>query len=173
MLASSPTPNFGTIYEAYNAGNYSQRLSPADCINANGLNIVSGRRNILAITEPVVRSTRMSPSCGFAPSANDTSSYHIVRVSQPLWNGSSVLAFENHGNNLDLRWLCWGYDDFVHMGPNSASCDRRKAQSLLVENGTWYLRPFDTSASDLPGQQQAYPVKYCLSEDKVPEKCQL
>ena len=115
----------------------------------------------------------MSPSCAFAPSANGISSYDFAAVSQPLWNGSSVLAFENHGTNLDLGWLCWGYDDSVNIDRTDASCDRRKAQSLLVANGTWYLRPFDTSTPDQFSQSQAYPIKYCLSEDKVPEKCQL
>ena len=115
----------------------------------------------------------MSPSCGFNPIVGTNSSNTHAILPQPLWNGSSVLAFENHGDNLDLKWLCWGYDEFIDTGYPYISCDRQKAHSFLSENGTWYLRPMDTTSPDWYTQQQAYPIKYCLSEDKVPERCQL
>ena len=165
----SGTSAFASIYNSYKAGNYSQRLNASDCIDAYAVAFVSERRNLLAITKPVAGSTRMSPSCAFDdPQQNES-------YVEPLWNGSSVLAFESHSDNRDLTWLCFGYDAYV-LPDYRPDCDRTKAQSLLAENGTWYLRPHDIGLSpDGTGESaiESYPVEYCLSEVKIPQRCTL
>ena len=167
---NSGTSAFASIYDSYKAGNYSQRLNASDCIDAYAVTFVSQRRNLLAITQPVAGSTRMSPSCAFSDHQQNES------YVQPRWNGSSVLAFENQLDNSVMNWLCNGYDAYVSFKLFQPACDRAKAQSLLAENGTWYLRPLDIglfSHGTSISAMESYPVEYCLSEDKIPQRCTL
>ena len=167
---NSGTSAFASIYDSYKAGNYGQRLNASDCIDTYAVRFVSERRNLLAITKPVAGFTRMSPSCAFSDHQQNES------YVEPLWNGSSVLAFENHLDNSVMDWLCFGYDAYVSPKYFRPACDRAKAQSLLAESGTWYLRPIDIGLSSNGTDESAmesYPVEYCLSEDKIPQRCTL
>lgn len=164
--ATTMSTVFPSIYTSYKSGQYSARLKPSECINAYASSYVTRRRNVLAVTSPVAGTTRMMTGCIF----DGLDEYENGVLYGALWNGSSVLAYDHE---VDPSWLCWGYDSWWDKNDfrnDAYDCDAAIAQSLLTENGTWYLRhPSD----DISASEEVYVVDYCLSEDKIPEKCEL
>lgn len=170
------------IRASYKAGNFGGPYDAADCISMYGPQLLTQRRNLIAVTKPVHGSTRMSPASAFRnvnapyPTSADTcgslgdacgSPDNASPPMQPLWNGSSLIAFDFVGVNSGSDWLCTGYDDF-NSDP-TAHGSAALARKLLSENGTWYLRPDDPEADP----ESAYPIEYCLSEERVEQNCVL
>lgn len=157
------TTFFASVYDSYRQGNYSQPLSPLECIDAYSATYVVGRRNLLAITTPVAGTTRMMPRCVYGGEPT----YPSPSTTVP-WNGSSVVAWDQDENG----WMCLGYDAYYldkdHFRGEAYDCDAGIARNLLADNGTWYLLP-----GGFYGDGQVYPIEYCLSEVKIPEKCEL
>lgn len=186
---TSDVPQFSTVYQAYRADKYSRRLEVTECVNEYSSEFVT-QRSFLAVTRPK-NGMRMAPGCAFSPAKVNLTDYYgpDVRPSksqwygygayddigypQPLWNGSSVLGYNYNQHHSDRTWLCDGYDTMHGSqggSTNYMECPTLLAQQLLAENGTFYLRPRSAMSSDDFG---TYPIEYCLTEDEVPELCQL
>ncbi|MBA7489604.1 hypothetical protein ES702_00138 [subsurface metagenome] len=95
----------------------------------------------------------------------------------PLWNGSSVLAFQLSLTSMDIRpvwsiWPCYGWledRDWLEKG----ECDPASALKKFNTNGTWYLRPFNNPGMTYPSVSPSYPIDYCFAETVGAESCQL
>lgn len=174
-------PNVKAVYDAYRAGNFSSRMSPADCIKMYGTAFITSR-TFLAVTKANTN-MRMSPGCAFNQEIQNLTVYYgnpatktaldntNTGYPQPLWNNSgSVLGYEFIGTNRQLTWLCTGFD--AGGDQSWQNCGSDKATELLTKNGTWYLRPDNLNgASAYVGQ--SYPIEYCLAEEKDTQTCQL
>lgn len=170
------------IQKSYQAGNFTGPHAPADCISMYGQQFLTGRRSLLAVTTPVLNFTRMAPGLAFTdewPFNDDIHSSGSSTPGRPLWNGSSLVAFQfgsslltSYGADifLDQQWLCSGYDDSYRMNSTGGSCTPAMAQRFLKKNGTWYLRPKDLAFWQT---ELKYPIEYCLSEENVSQHCTL
>lgn len=120
---------------------------------------------MLAITRPTNDTkTFLPPAYQNSTSlSNDSGSAWSFPSTPTNWEGSSLLAYENEGTNDDGDWLCSGTRRKNEM---RASCNAAIARKEVATTGTWSLSP-DT----YPGV--SYPIDYCLSEENVPQRCEL
>lgn len=176
----------GTFLSGYNGQNYT-RLSPTECLGAYMATYITSYRNLIVVTTPT-EGMRMSPGHMFPTYytnlteyygdawVDDTPGYESIDMGwpQPLWNGSSVIAYEDSsvGGTGSLNWACLGW--YTNTNGNAPSdCPSDKAQKQFQENGTWYLRPHEKTSSLSWAATAAYPVDYCLAETHEVQTCQL
>ncbi|KAL9107463.1 MAG: hypothetical protein Q9227_007660 [Pyrenula ochraceoflavens] len=164
-FAFFPPSSIEKIRASYEAGKFGGPYEVADCISMYGTNILTKRRNLLAITRPTNQSTRT-----FLPPAflnrtmfsNNSDDVWEYPSKPPLWSGSSLLAFEFEGTNR-RGWLCNGYEYFAD---KQNLCNAAVATELLEGTKTWDLHPYGFSG-------MPYPIEYCLSEEDIAQKCEL
>ncbi|KAK5070697.1 hypothetical protein LTR70_010474 [Exophiala xenobiotica] len=165
-------------------GNYT-RLSPTECLDAYMTTFITSYRNLIAVTTPT-KGMRMSPGRMFPTYYTNLTEYYgdawlrsslghdweDVGWPQPLWNGSSVLAYETSGSGGtgSSEWACLGWENGG--ADKYVSCRPDEARRQLQENGSWYLRPGEPSSLQYSATA-AYLVDYCLAETRDVETCQL
>lgn len=155
------------IRASYQAGNFGGPYDVADCVSMYGVEILTTRRNILAITRPTNDTRAFLPPAYYNSTSLSNASGDAWKFpSTPtFWNGSSLLAFENEGTNDDGGWLCSGYNHLKNE-ERSAICSAAMARKEVAATGTWSLSP-----EDYPGIP--YSIDYCLSEENVSQRCVL
>lgn len=150
--------NISDMQSLHVLGKY-QKLDVPDCISLYSTPYISQKRYLLAVTTPINGTTVMAPGVAWQATDFTAGNASALNVSQPLWNGSSLIAYNVVPNDAPLSdWTCNGYDDIF---PNPTHlCDTSYAMQHYQETGTWWLRPEDPT---FKGNATKYPIDYCLS----------
>lgn len=185
--------------DGYKQGRY-KRVEAEQCATTYMATFVTSYRNFIAVTTPL-DGMRMSPGACFPTFQTNLSIWYgdswysnlpsdapygyvgsTEGYPQPLWNGSSVLAYqpflgsqsssESGAVTMPATWPCIGWPvEFDYS--NQSLCDAKFVQNYIQHNGSWWLRPLEYVNDVNPQALQAYPVDYCLVEYQDVEQCQL
>ena len=176
-LSSNDITDPADFLEGYTNGNYT-RLAPPECLDTYMVEFNTHHRNLIVVTTPR-DGMRMSPGMFFPTFVANLSIYYgddwlydgtgytfsDIGYPEPMWNGSSVLAFQGSGfrGTGDEDWPCYGWtvegDYLLNM-----KCTPSEARRVLQDTGTWYVRPIDSYPALRPTASERFPVDYCLAE---------
>lgn len=179
--------------DGYKQGKY-RRMEVEQCIDTYLALFVTSYRKFIAVATPQA-GMKMSPGALFPTFKINLTEWYgdywdaysldpeaDMGYPQPLWNGSSVLAFQwflgTRGSGTSAaatvanQWPCIGWNDFYNP-TDLSTCNKEYAHGQLQQNGTWWLRPWEHTALVDYRALQAYPINYCLVEDQDVQQCQL